>query len=1104
MAMAGRFMRRALPSAPLAVPSHFRPMTSGFRFGFTAKHAAFNRFYSSSAASHLLGKTEPVPLTELTVGVPKEVFENEKRVAMSPASVASLVKNGYTVNVEKGAGAEADFPDSQYVEAGAKIVDNATALGSDIVCKINAPQVNSKNGKHELELMKDGSALISFIQPAQNKELVETLKNRKITSFSMDCVPRTISRAQTYDALSSMANIAGYKAVVEAANEFGRFLCGQMTAAGKTPPAKVLVIGGGVAGLAAIGHARALGAIVRCFDTRPAVKDQVKSMGGEFLELKGFELEEGAGGYAKQMSDDFIKAEMEMFAQQAKDVDIIITTALIPGKKAPTLITKEMIDTMKPGSVIVDLAAPAGGNCGYTVPGQLHVTANGVRIVGYTDLPSRLPNQSSTLYSNNLTKFLLTHKTKDANSFFVDLEDEVTRAFTVTKGGELLWPAPMKPPPPPPSPEEIAAKKEADALAKAKEEKYRLETKPYNETSYAAKWMALGLGGLALIGASAPPALVTTTTTFVVSVLVGYQVVWGVVPALHSPLMAVTNAISGLVVIGGLAVLGSPGASMATMNPTVLGLSTVAVLLSSVNIAGGFNITLKMLDMFRRAGDPKEYNNLYFIPAGAFLAASCAMQLSGFGTGVQSMAYLAASSFCILSISGLSGQATCRQGTIYGIAGVGIGCGTTIAGFITSVEPALMTVMVGSMAVGGLAGYAGSSRIELTELPQMVALFHSFVGIAASAVCISSFMHEVGHYDTDPLANFHKAAIYVGTFLGGITFTGSCVAFGKLHGILNGSPLKFPGFHAFNATLGGLIAAGLFQFMTLPNSPELVNYLWANMGLSCILGYTLVAGIGGADMPVAITVLNSYSGWAMAAEGFLLQNNLLVIVGALVGSSGAILSYIMCVAMNRGILNVIFGGYGTSATGTGEAKKYTGEVKDIMTDEVVEMLVNAKSVVITVGFGLAMAKGQYAIAAVTQMLRDHGVKVRFCVHPVAGRMPGQLNVLLAEASVPYDIVMEMEEINEDFEETDVSLVIGANDTINSAALDDPNSAIAGMPVCHVWKAAHCIVMKRSMGSGYAGVDNPVFFNDNTRMYFGDAKKNCEALQAGIAQALGKE
>ena len=648
----------------------------------------------------------------------------------------------------------------------------------------------------------------------------------------------------------------------------------------------------------------------------------------------------------------------------------------------------------------------------------------------------------------------------------------------------------------------MEAKKQAALIAHEKEEHARLVTRPWEETRYAASWCGVALAGLLSIGMYAPSALLPTTSIFAVSVLVGYQVVWGVVPALHSPLMAVTNAISGLVVIGGLAVLGSPGATLATMPAPVLGLAAGSVLLSSINIAGGFNITLKMLQMFKRDTDPKEYNNLYLIPAGAFLAASCGLQLSGLGTGIQSMAYLAASSFCIMSISGLSAQKTARLGTTYGIAGVGIGCSTTLAGFLGTVDPALMMVMTGSMVGGGLMGFVGSNRIEITELPQMVALFHSFVGIAASAVCVSSFMLDVSHFDADPLANFHKSAIYVGTFLGGLTFTGSLVAFSKLHGVVSGAPLRFPGFNLVNASMGAMIATGFGQFMMLPNTPELVYYLGANMALSSLLGFTLTAGIGGADMPVAITVLNSYSGWAMAAEGFLLQNNLCVIVGALVGSSGAILSYIMCVAMNRGILNVIFGGMGTSSTGKGEAKVYTGEVKEIVTDDVVEALANAKSVIITVGFGLAMAKGQYAIAAVTQMLRDNGVKVQFCVHPVAGRMPGQLNVLLAEANVPYDIVEEMEDVNDHFENADVSLVIGANDTINSAAIDDPNSAIAGMPVCHVWKAAKCVVMKRSMGSGYAGVDNPVFFNDNTSMYFGDAKKNCEALQAGLASKYG--
>eukprot|EP00659_Diplonema_papillatum_P012398 gene12398-19173_t len=417
---------------------------AGAKMGRGATVTVALRMQVRFATSHLAEKTMPVACAELTVGVPKEVFARERRVAVTPAGVASLVKVGYRVNVETMAGAQSDFPDEQYVAAGAKIVDRDTALASDIVTKVNAPQ-QLPDGKNEVELLSEGGVLVSFIQPAFNKDLVESLRAKNVTTFGMDCVPRTISRAQTYDALSSMANIAGYKAVIEAANQFGRCFCGLMTAAGKTPPAKVLVIGGGVAGLAAIGHARALGAIVRCFDTRPAVKEQVKSMGGDFLELKGFELEEGAGGYAKEMGKDFLAAEMKLFADQAKEVDIIITTALIPGKQAPVLITKEMTDSMKPGSVVVDLAAAAGGNCGYTEAHKVVTTPNGVHVVGFTDLPSRLPTQSSTLYSNNLTKFLLTLKPKDdPKSFYVDLEDEVTRGFTVTMNGRMLWPAPVK------------------------------------------------------------------------------------------------------------------------------------------------------------------------------------------------------------------------------------------------------------------------------------------------------------------------------------------------------------------------------------------------------------------------------------------------------------------------------------------------------------------------------------------------------------------------------------------------------------------------------------------------------------------------------------
>ncbi|GJC93474.1 NAD(P) transhydrogenase beta subunit [Colletotrichum higginsianum] len=409
------------------VPAASRPLQ-------IVRHTSAASVPSRVATATYSTTAEPssVPYAQLTVGVPKEVFLNERRVALTPQNVALLLKKGFSsVLVERGAGAEADFPDEAYDRAGATLVDAADQVwsGSDVVLKVRSPIPS------EIDLMKKNQTVISFLQPAQNKPLVEKLAAQKATSFAMDLIPR-ISRAQVFDALSSMANIAGYKAVLEASNNFGRFLTGQVTAAGKIPPCKVLVIGAGVAGLSAIATARRLGAIVRGFDTRPAAREQVQSLGAEFIEVDIKEDGSGAGGYAKEMSKEFIEAEMKLFYEQACEVDIIITTALIPGKPAPKLITKSMLEVMKPGSVVVDLAAEAGGNCEKTKPGELY-TYKGVKIIGYTDLPSRLPTQSSTLYSNNVTKFLLSMAPKE-KEFGIDLTDEVVRGSIVTLKGDVL------------------------------------------------------------------------------------------------------------------------------------------------------------------------------------------------------------------------------------------------------------------------------------------------------------------------------------------------------------------------------------------------------------------------------------------------------------------------------------------------------------------------------------------------------------------------------------------------------------------------------------------------------------------------------------------
>jgi NAD(P) transhydrogenase len=974
--------------------------------------------------------------------------------------------------IEDSAGAEAKFSNVEYESSGASIKPRNEVFASDIVLKVRAPSID------EIQLLKDKSHLVSFLYPAQNKELIDKLAEKKITALAMDCVPR-ISRAQVFDALSSMANIAGYKAVVEAANNFGRFFTGQITAAGKVPPAKVLVIGGGVAGLSAIGTAKSMGAVVRAFDTRAAVREQVQSFGAEFLEVNVKESGEGTGGYAKEMSKEFIEAEMALFARQCKEIDILISTALIPGKPAPKLISKEMVESMKDGSVVVDLAAEAGGNIATTRPGELY-NYKGITHVGYTDLPSRLPTQSSTLYANNITKFLLS--IGEQGHFNINLEDEVVRGAIILQEGNLLWPAPP--------PKEVTAQPvpvvKAEVVPPA-------ELNPFNITMRKSIVYTAGLGsilGLALI--SPNPAFNTMVTTFTLSVIVGYHTVWGVTPALHSPLMSVTNAISGITAVGGL--LCMSGGYLPNTTPAVL--AATAAFISSINIFGGFLITQRMLDMFRRPGDPPEYNYLYAIPGAGFLAGFMGSHMYGV-SDLQQMAYLGASLCCVGALSGLSSQSTSRQGNALGIIGVSTGMVATLANLGAS--PELMTQMLASIGVGGVIGTIIARRMAITDLPQLVAAFHSFVGLAAVMTCVATYMTEYAHLLTDPSGGVTKAALFLGTYIGGVTFTGSLVAFGKLQGLLKSDPFKLPAHNALNLGMFLANVGAMGYYMMNPGYTMDMACLSTTAALSSVMGITLTSAIGGADMPVVITVLNSYSGWALCAEGFMLDNNLMTIVGALIGSSGAILSYIMCKAMNRSLTNVIFGGYGTLSTLGGKPMEITGTHTEVNVEGTIDMIREAQNIIITPGYGLCVAKAQYPIAEMVDVLRKQGKNVRFGIHPVAGRMPGQLNVLLAEAGVPYDIVLEMDEINEDFNDTDLVLVIGANDTVNSAALEDPNSIIAGMPVLQVWNSKNVIVMKRTLGVGYAAVDNPIFYKPNTSMLLGDAKKTCDALLSKIQE-----
>ncbi|MDP6211248.1 MAG: Re/Si-specific NAD(P)(+) transhydrogenase subunit alpha [SAR324 cluster bacterium] len=519
----------------------------------------------------------------MIIGVLKEIHPGERRVAMAPSVVKQLcLKTYHSVLLEQGAGVIANFTDDQYEDSGAEIVETAHQVWNraDVILKIRPPEENHETGEHEAELLRKDAALICLLNPGRNSDLLQMLAKTGGTAIAVDQIPR-ISRAQSMDVLSSMANISGYRAVTEAAHNFGRLFTGQITAAGKIPPAKVLVIGAGVAGLSAVGCAQSLGAIVRAFDTRTGVREEVQSMGAEYLELNFEEDGTGSGGYAKTMSKEFIDAEMKLFAEQAKEVNIIITTAAIPGKKSPVLITKEMVESMIPGSVIVDLAAEGGGNCELTKPGEFRVYKK-VTIIGFTDLPSRLPTQASQLFSNNTAK-LIQHLNTDGK-LNLDLKDEITSAITVVHDGKVLW-----------DPESLnKADKKPVTPVKLETVSEKISELPIIEKK---KWSLLKMIAwlssfvlAALIGYGGSSEFLSHITVFVLACFVGFMLVWNVSPALHTPLMSVTNAISGIIVIGG----------MIHLSGDQLIMPAIAVLIATINIVGGFMVTHRMLEMFRK------------------------------------------------------------------------------------------------------------------------------------------------------------------------------------------------------------------------------------------------------------------------------------------------------------------------------------------------------------------------------------------------------------------------------------------------------------------------------------------------------------------------
>ena len=677
----------------------------------------------------------------------------------------------------------------------------------------------------------------------------------------------------------------------------------------------------------------------------------------------------------------------------------------------------------------------------------------------------------------------------------------------ISYNGEKRWPdqiTPYSPPPPPKKEvEEIVAKSEEELLAEKNAE--QLQSFVQNTgvaTLAAAALLAFGL-------TTDSPDAVSLMSTFALAGLAGYQVVWGVAPALHSPLMAVTNAISGMTAVGGMVLLahGTQAEGLIPNSPSHW-MGAIATMLSFINIAGGFLVSGKMLDLFKRPDDPDDFFQLYAIPAGLLLAGLAGSAYAGLGDlgTVSGSVGIASAICCIAGIAGLANQETARTGNVLGMAGVGFGLAATTADMSLAGASATAFEQVGLLGGAGSAiGAAIASGVGPTELPQTVAAFHSLVGIAAMAGAAGEYLGNAGDLGAGTLS-----AIYLAIFIGGITATGSMIAFGKLAGLLKPAALSLPGRDQINLAGLTLCAGGMAAFLNpslgtdaLSMDPETLRLASLGLvaGVSSLLGLHLTASIGGADMPVVITILNSYSGWALCAEGFLLGNALLAQIGALIGFSGAILTWIMCEAMGRNVVSVILGGAGTAAPAAGgsDNSQFEGkEVKIATVDNIGETLAEAENIIIVPGYGLAVSQAQFAVADIAKKLKSSGKNIRFGIHPVAGRMPGQLNVLLAEAGVPYDMVEEMDEINDDFEDTDVVLVIGASDTVSSAAEDDPNCSIYGMPVLRVWKAKEVFVLKRNIGStGYTGLENPILYNENTEVLLGDAHDSCEALRTHL-------
>lgn len=1016
------------------------------------------------AAQALVGNTKDPTAAAAVVGMIKEA-EKENRCGLAPESVKAMVSDGYKVYIEQGAGMRSFFTDDAFKQAGATVTNRAAVIAACNICFTIIPP------EDDFAAFR-GKTVVGWVSRMfpDGKSMIEKANLQHVTLVDVTAVPR-ITIAQKLDVLSSQGKVAGIRAVIEAAHSFKRFQSPEITSAGKYPPSQTFVLGCGVAGLAAMGQAKAMGSVVRAWDVRD-VSDQAASVGAGWVKVDFKESGEGTGGYAKESSAEFQEAQRETFHKVCKECDIIITTAAIPGRPSPRLIEDYMVKDMKAGSVIVDLAALGGGNCTMTRKDEVYVTENGVTIIGFTSLPGMMPGQSSAMYGQNMVNLVRHIAKKDATVLLPNINKElaageagdiVIRSIVCCRNGQVLIQ------PKPPAPTNTNKPKAVEAKEVVPQSPLEIEIK-------SVVIFSVLIGLLAALGLGVKTSLLGT---FVLAGAAGYQVVWGVVPALHTPLMSVTNAISGLTAVGGMLLLNKAS------DPQASALALAATCISFVNIFGGFMVSKRMLLLFKRKGDV-DYSAFWILPAvlGSILCLFVKKDIKA----IQTLCGL----LCIMAIGCLASMKTANMGCTIGISGVVTGVVSTVLGL--SHHAALLAGAC--VAIGSVAGFFVGFSVDPIKLPQTVAAFHSLVGLAAMLTSIGNFAEskEVG---------FSMENIFglLGDLIGGITLTGSIIAFLKLNGNMKGE-MNLPGKNYINlASIGTFFALCVLFVMSEDANIDML-ILWGVAALAMWMGVHLVASVGGADMPVCITVLNSYSGWALVAEGFMLKSALLTIVGSLIGFSGAILTHIMCVAMNRQIQNVIFGGMMMAApAATADAE--TPQVhKEATTDMVAEMLAEAKDVMIIPGYGMAAGRAQSQVASIATTLKACGCKVRFGIHPVAGRMPGQMNVLLAEAGVPYDWVFEIDEVNDDMDKVDVCLAVGANDIVNIAAKEMEGCNIYGMPVFSVWDCKTTIFFKRSMSAGYADVPNPCFFKDNAYMCLGPADKSCDKIAAKLKTSMG--